>query len=81
MRPRICGKYDTFPSGNGGAEDFVFSFTTLTGDAIVSNVVDIDDLNTVRNNFGMTGATWADGDVTGDGVVNIDDLNEVRKIC
>jgi hypothetical protein len=70
---------DTFPSGNGGAEDFVFSYTALAGDADQSNEVDIEDLNRVRNNFGMTGAVWSDGDVTGDGVVDTDDLNMVRN--
>jgi parallel beta-helix repeat protein len=72
---------DTFPSGSelNPGQDFVFSYTALAGDADQSNHVDVEDLNRVRNNFGMTMAVWSDGDVTGDGVVNTDDLNEVRN--
>ena len=54
----------------------------LVGDTDGDRRVDIDDLNSVRNNFGAEGA--ADGSLTGDafpfdGVVGIDDLNSVRN--
>jgi len=48
------------------------------GDTNLDGVVDISDLNNVRNNFGRAGNTFP-GDTTGDGVVNIDDLNAVRN--
>jgi hypothetical protein len=52
------------------------------GDTNGDGLVDIDDLNAVRNNFGAAGA--ADGSLAGDafpfdGLVNIDDLNAVRN--
>jgi len=52
------------------------------GDTNGDGLVNIDDLNNVRNNFGATGA--ADGSLAGDafpfdGLVNIDDLNAVRN--
>ncbi len=39
------------------------------------NDIDADDLDTITANFGMTGATWADGDLNGDGSVTIEDLD------
>jgi len=52
------------------------------GDTNGDGVVNIDDLNNVRNNFGAMGP--ADGSLAGDafpfdGLVNIDDLNGVRN--
>jgi len=38
-------------------------------------IVDGNDLNTINDNFGMTGATYADGDLNGDGVVDITDVD------
>jgi hypothetical protein len=69
-------------------QDFFHPDATLTvtlvapGDANGDGLVNIDDLNAVRNNFGITGP--ADGSLTGDafpfdGLVNIDDLNAVRN--
>jgi hypothetical protein len=54
----------------------------LLGDTNADGLVNIDDLNNVRNNFGESGN--ADGTLPGDavpwdGVVNIDDLNAVRN--
>ncbi len=37
--------------------------------------VDDDDIQVINDNFGMTGATRADGDLDGDGVVGIEDLD------
>lgn len=50
----------------------------LTGDTNGDGLVNIDDLNNVRNNFGQTGPAVL-GDVNGDGRVDIDDLNDVRN--
>jgi arylsulfatase A len=47
----------------------------LYGDANLDGVVDLTDLNIVRNNFGNFGI----GDVNYDGVVNLNDLNVVRN--
>ena len=54
----------------------------LPGDTNGDRLVDIDDLNNVRNNFGAAGPD--DGSLAGDaypfdGLVNIDDLNAVRN--
>ena len=47
----------------------------LLGDTNDDGVVDIVDLNNVRNNFGATGL----GDTDGNGTVDITDLNNVRN--
>jgi hypothetical protein len=52
------------------------------GDTNADGIVDMNDLNNVRNHFGAAGA--ADGTLAGDtvpfdGQVNIDDLNRVRN--
>jgi len=47
----------------------------VDGDTNDDGVVDIVDLNNVRNNFGGTGL----GDANGDGSVDINDLNAVRN--
>jgi len=49
--------------------------TPLVGDTNDDGLVNVDDLNNVRNTFGGSGA----GDTNGDGVVNVDDLNNVRN--
>jgi hypothetical protein len=50
-------------------------FAPMLGDTNGDGVVDIDDLNNVRNSFGSTGL----GDTDGNGTVDIDDLNNVRN--
>jgi hypothetical protein len=47
----------------------------VLGDTNGDRVVDLTDLNNVRNNFGGTGF----GDANGDGVVDLADLNAVRN--
>lgn len=48
------------------------------GDTNHDGVVNIEDLNAVRNHFGESGES-VPGDANGDGVVGIDDLNDVRN--
>jgi hypothetical protein len=50
----------------------------LQGDANFDGIVDIKDLNIVRNNFGRSGPSFL-GDTNGDGRVNLYDLNDVRN--
>jgi hypothetical protein len=71
---------DTYPSGNGTSGDFQFFFTVMPGDTIGSkdNLINIDDLNNVRNNFGLSGPNQV-GDADFDGDVDIDDSNLVRN--
>ncbi len=47
----------------------------LAGDTNADGIVDIADLNNVRNNFGGEGL----GDTNGDDLVDIEDLNSVRN--
>jgi hypothetical protein len=47
----------------------------LDGDTNGDGVVDLTDLNNVRNNFGGAGV----GDTNGDGIVDLVDLNAVRN--
>ena len=71
MRIRVvgpCRQPDDHPTSAGNTND--------------DGMVDIDDLNNVRNNFGAMGPD--DGTLPGDaypfdGMVNIDDLNGVRN--
>ncbi len=48
---------------------------SVDGDTNRDGVVDVVDLNNVRNNFGGTGL----GDANGDGLVDVHDLNAVRN--
>ncbi len=48
------------------------------GDTNFDGVVDLVDLNNVRNNFGKAGPSVL-GDTNGDGRVNLQDLNDVRN--
>jgi hypothetical protein len=49
----------------------------IEGDTNADGVVDLTDLNNVRNHFGETYA--AAGDTNGDGLVDLTDLNNVRN--
>jgi len=75
--------YDLTNDGTVDQVDVDFLVLTMLGtyygDHDLDGDVDIDDLNTVRNNFGMPNAGWADGDFDGDETVDIDDLNTVRN--
>ncbi len=57
------------------ADELTFSLAYLDGDTNADDVVDLSDLNAVRNNFGGAGL----GDSNFDGVVDLADLNEVRN--
>jgi streptogramin lyase len=50
----------------------------VAGDANGDGIVNLADLNAVRNNFGASGA-GVSGDTNGDGQVTLDDLNAVRN--
>lgn len=75
----------TFPSGDGTPGGvFCFRFTVLPGDHDRNHVVDIVDLNYVRNNFGATVSggvlpQWLGGDMDFSGTVDVPDLNAVRN--
>lgn len=72
----ILGAPGTLPTSNV----FVFEGmpARVPGDTNRDGVVDIHDLNHVRNDFGSEGYGMH-GDLDRDGVVNIDDLNAVRN--
>jgi hypothetical protein len=61
--------------GNGVA---TISDNDVAGDANGDGIVNLADLNAVRNNFGASGANVS-GDTNGDGLVNLNDLNAVRN--
>lgn len=58
--------------------DGVFVDPSLPGDTNSDGVVDLVDLNNVRNNFGAAGTPIL-GDTNGDDVVDLVDLNAVRN--
>jgi hypothetical protein len=51
---------------------------TISGDADLNGIVNVDDYNTLRGFYGQTNATWEMGDFNYDGVVNADDYNTLR---
>jgi hypothetical protein len=53
----------------------LFRDTAIPGDTNGDSLVDLADLNNVRNHFGGTGL----GDTNADGVVDLEDLNAVRN--
>ena len=64
---------------NGVTEAFVAILDEpLMGDTNDDGIVDLNDLNNVRNNFGATGAGLL-GDTNHDDIVDLDDLNAVRN--
>ena len=50
------------------------SYLPLAGDTNVDGKVDFSDLLTLAQNYGATGATWAQGDFNADGAVGFGDL-------
>ena len=73
----IHGGFDATPADGVG---ILFNFSAialphLPGDTNADGVVDLSDLNNVRNNFGGAGV----GDTNGDGVVDLADVNNVRN--
>jgi hypothetical protein len=69
-----------WPSGNGVAGgDFVFYVTILPGDNSRDNIVQVQDLITVKNYFGLSPATWIQGDTDGHAGVDIQDLLDVKN--
>jgi hypothetical protein len=50
------------------------SYLPLAGDTNVDGKVDFSDLLTLAQNYGATGATWAQGDFNADGTVDFGDL-------
>jgi len=65
-------------SGRFGGSPGVTDPAPVPGDANGDGAVNIDDLNTVRNNFGAVG-DGLPGDTNGDGRVDGDDLAQVRN--
>jgi len=68
---------------NGGQEGIIYNHpiivpevtnTPLPGDADLDDDVDLDDFIILKNNFGRSGVTQAEGDFTGDGNVDLDDF-------
>lgn len=53
----------------------IFKLMPLWGDTDDDGLVDLNDLNNVRNNFGGSGI----GDTNFDGIVDLNDLNNVRN--
>lgn len=50
----------------------------LPGDLNLDGNVDAFDYITLKNNYGMAGASWMDGDFNGDGIVGYEDLLAVQ---
>ena len=71
--------YDPYPTWESAGFDLdavgVINCATLPGDANNDGVVNQLDLNTVIDNWQVSGVGWADGDFNDDGVVNQLDLN------
>lgn len=67
---------DLYLQGNLGTSGMeLVRLGVLSGDSNFDGVVDLVDLNNVRNNFGGAGL----GDANGDGFVDLEDLNAVRN--
>jgi len=63
-------------SGSGTA--YAYSPVMIIGDTNGDGLVNLDDLNNVRNNFGSAGTNVV-GDTNGDEKVDLQDLNNVRN--
>ena len=57
------------------AQNSVFNFFFLNGDANRDARVNLDDFNILAANFGQSGRNFTQGDFTYDGTVNLDDFN------
>ncbi len=64
-------------TANGGqlAQDYVFHFFFLNGDANRDRRVNLEDFNILAANFGQTGTTFSQADFTYDGITNLNDFN------
>jgi len=69
---------DNSPTNFAGAVGHIDLGAPVAGDTNGDRVVDVVDLNNVRNNFGAIGPDIL-GDTNGDDEVNIADLNAVRN--
>ncbi|MEZ0267448.1 MAG: S8 family serine peptidase [Phycisphaerae bacterium] len=62
-------------AGTGLEGERSFAFFYLPGDADLNRKVDLNDLVTVSNHYGLgTGASWLQGDFDHDGAVGLNDL-------
>ncbi len=57
------------------AQNSVFEFFFLNGDANRDRRVNLEDFNILAGNFGESGQQFTDADFTYDGIVNLDDFN------
>jgi hypothetical protein len=74
-RATLVKEFLLTPGGSTLAEDHVFDFFFLNGDANRDARVNLDDFNIVAANFGQSNRTFAQGDFTYDGIVNLNDFN------
>jgi fibronectin-binding autotransporter adhesin len=68
------GDNSTDSDNTGIVGPLIFIKYTVAGDVTLDGAVNMADLLIVENDFGMTGADWAEGDVNYDGVVDEADL-------
>jgi GH25 family lysozyme M1 (1,4-beta-N-acetylmuramidase) len=68
-----AGVFDS--SGTPLAEDYVFPFSFLAGDANGDGSVNSDDFNILAANFGQAGMNFSQGDFSYNGVVDSNDFN------
>jgi hypothetical protein len=60
------------------SETYGLAFNAMMlGDANLDGKVDLTDLSTVLNNFGMSTTEWTDGNFDGSGTVDLTDLSDV----
>ena len=64
-------------AGNALAQDFVYNFFILAGDANFDRKVNALDFNVLASHFGMSGVGVAGGDFDFNGVVNTSDFNKL----
>ncbi|MGC9454754.1 MAG: trypsin-like serine protease [Phycisphaerae bacterium] len=54
-------------------------FVAVPGDANLDGIVDLADFSTLKHNFGLTGALWADADFNADGLVDLADYSILKR--